>query len=708
MNIELPKQVTPSLRHRAILGQTAAWQSGFRAKARAETPAHLTAGDVLKRTYGRPAPCLIFKLLLCCAFLGSVGPNQAATVTGNLTDVSLAPLNTKIVFSPTTDVLVTPSGLSAGPPRIIDTTNGSFSIQLEQGDYTVSLPLVPWRQPFTISVPGLNAMLTLTNLMSAPRTYFYTNPPVAVMGTVNSQRLANFWTALKRSNAVRVMAFGDSVGDAKLNGMLPALQGLLAQSGGIFEGKFHWNLDRLTNTAGLAWVNPDTNWWAKYYWLSNTGQIIGHSASHVTTGNQTNVLADSAIVYYIAEPGAGSFKVSVSANAGAWSDLATVNADSATYAGKATNFSFTLNNYRLKVEGLGGGASGRVKLIACGLWNDSAHTLRISYNTAPGQAWNDWTLVSTNVTWPIMKAEAPDLVLCEEKSSADVQRTNLPAIETMWAAVAPKADIVYIATTPIATNHPAYQDMVPQNQAMRGVAVRYGRMFWDGYACSPTYEEMVALGWTRYPLESSDPIDVHVNDAGNTYLGGLLFRELVLPMASLVGPSHVDAGLRGVEANLFNIARTNRLGIGTDTPLGRLDVMATRNSSLDHIVLDSFYNQSPAIWLNGEGAGNNFALMGTSSYTELNSPFGGGGTYFSQAHTAQMRLWASGGLEIGSYGVVDPGAGNLLLSGSKLTLGGVTITTGAAAPTASEPNGSLYLRTDGSLYLRTGGAWVLK
>jgi hypothetical protein len=40
--------------------------------------------------------------------------------------------------------------------------------------------------------------------------------------------------------------------------------------------------------------------------------------------------------------------------------------------------------------------------------------------------------------------------------------------------------------------------------------------------------------------------------------------------------------------------------------------------------------------------------------------------------------------------------------------GGPTITKGSAAPTGSEPDGSLYLRTTGQMYLRTGGAWVEK
>lgn len=41
-----------------------------------------------------------------------------------------------------------------------------------------------------------------------------------------------------------------------------------------------------------------------------------------------------------------------------------------------------------------------------------------------------------------------------------------------------------------------------------------------------------------------------------------------------------------------------------------------------------------------------------------------------------------------------------------------TITSGAGAPSATEPNGSLYFRTDGgastTLYVRHTGAWLAK
>src|SRR5882762_9486027 len=75
---------------------------------------------------------------------GNLQLATAATVMGNLTDISIQALDTKLIFTPTNDVLVTGTGLSAGPPKIIDTTAGAFSLVLDAGDYTVSLPLIPW------------------------------------------------------------------------------------------------------------------------------------------------------------------------------------------------------------------------------------------------------------------------------------------------------------------------------------------------------------------------------------------------------------------------------------------------------------------------------------------------------------------------------------------------------------------------------------
>src|SRR5438132_12041149 len=89
-----------------------------------------------------PFSCLLLVPLSLCILHSALCISQGATVTGDLKDISIQALNTKLLFTPTTNVLVVGSGLSAGPPKMIDTVSGSFSVTLDQGDYTVSLPLI--------------------------------------------------------------------------------------------------------------------------------------------------------------------------------------------------------------------------------------------------------------------------------------------------------------------------------------------------------------------------------------------------------------------------------------------------------------------------------------------------------------------------------------------------------------------------------------
>ena len=118
-------------------------------------------------------------LLLCAFALNS----PAATVVGNLTDISLQSFNTKLIFTPTNEVQIGGAGLSAGPPKILDTTSGAFSISLDTGDYTVSLPMVPSRRPFLISVFATNGAINITNIISPLPVYPTNNPNWTVKAT---------------------------------------------------------------------------------------------------------------------------------------------------------------------------------------------------------------------------------------------------------------------------------------------------------------------------------------------------------------------------------------------------------------------------------------------------------------------------------------------------------------------------------------------
>jgi hypothetical protein len=128
--------------------------------------------DALRTRTNANAVILLF---LATFNLQLATPAPAATVVGDLKDISIQTLNTKIMFAPTNEVLVTPSGLSAGPPSVTESSGGHFSTVLEAGDYTVSLPLIPWRHSFGISVFDTNGTVNITNLLSSPHTYTYTN-----------------------------------------------------------------------------------------------------------------------------------------------------------------------------------------------------------------------------------------------------------------------------------------------------------------------------------------------------------------------------------------------------------------------------------------------------------------------------------------------------------------------------------------------------
>jgi hypothetical protein len=145
----------------------------------------------------------------------------AATIIGNLQDISQQSLDTRISFAPTNQVLVTAGGLSVGPPRILQSTNGSFSIVLEAGDYTVSLPLLGWRKPFVISVLNTNGSVNITNL---PISYpFPDHHPLHVNAVAVNAWSTNTATSLldetmsfpagslRSRNIISVEAFGEFV-----------------------------------------------------------------------------------------------------------------------------------------------------------------------------------------------------------------------------------------------------------------------------------------------------------------------------------------------------------------------------------------------------------------------------------------------------------------------------------------------------------------
>ena len=92
------------------------------------------------------------KLFLAFLLLPLVA--DATTINGVLRDININLLTTRVRFVPVSQVVAFPGYLEVGPPTIIISTNGIFSIELANGTYAVSFPTIPQKNPFQICVPA--------------------------------------------------------------------------------------------------------------------------------------------------------------------------------------------------------------------------------------------------------------------------------------------------------------------------------------------------------------------------------------------------------------------------------------------------------------------------------------------------------------------------------------------------------------------------
>lgn len=116
---------------------------------------------------------ILFALVLvllrgCCP-----APLPAATVTGNLLNLGLGPLNTQISFTCTNNPQILPGiGIGAGSTILVTPVNGVISTNLGPGGYIVRIP--PYQ--FTIAVPNDTNSHDIGDLAtSGVVTYTYTN-----------------------------------------------------------------------------------------------------------------------------------------------------------------------------------------------------------------------------------------------------------------------------------------------------------------------------------------------------------------------------------------------------------------------------------------------------------------------------------------------------------------------------------------------------
>lgn len=124
-------------------------------------------------------------LLSAFFLLPSAFHGRAAVVTGTIVDTTGTALVTTVVFQP----LSNPQAdagivITAGPKSVTTGTNGTFSVTLEQGDYTV---LIRGRDQFTIAVPNDSTTNNVTALTTDGLSYVYTADPGQYPSATSSQ-----------------------------------------------------------------------------------------------------------------------------------------------------------------------------------------------------------------------------------------------------------------------------------------------------------------------------------------------------------------------------------------------------------------------------------------------------------------------------------------------------------------------------------------
>lgn len=155
-----------------------------------------TQPDFTKRRPGSLSRSILAMALFA---LFQISASATITVTGLVSQITSAALETKITFTPASDILLLTNGLSAGPAKTISSAaNGGFTNTFNPGTYLVRLPLVSGRNAFTIAVPHGNGIENITNLIAAPWTYeqFVNTIPNSAALTNNDTRLIAFQNSL--------------------------------------------------------------------------------------------------------------------------------------------------------------------------------------------------------------------------------------------------------------------------------------------------------------------------------------------------------------------------------------------------------------------------------------------------------------------------------------------------------------------------------
>ena len=340
------------------------------------------------------------------------------------------------------------------------------------------------------------------------------------VGSTNLDQLTHFWAAVERSNApVTVLAFGDSMSlqyQSIQNTLFNRLQASHGSAGYAFLDTY--NRIGAYFGGGAAWLDPKTTvaplWW--------TDQIQLPPDSYVSWADSWYglgpVVCDQVGVFWIAHPGGGAFTLSIATNRNVWSaPVMVLDGYSPQPVGRYTNTTLAQASYWLRADGL----SGTNLILSPQLLNRASTGIRTAYLAKGGANLNEFFSLSTNITYPILAALDPQLVVWHMKELGDIGEIGLSNrlfdIEAVWKTCLTNGDVIYLGTPYDVRDDSRFYTPV-ENRLLKQAAERDGRGYLDCMSPCLSYQCMVSKGYM------ADII--HINNSGNAYLVNLAWPAL--------------------------------------------------------------------------------------------------------------------------------------------------------------------------------------
>lgn len=277
---------------------------------------------------------------------------------------------------------------------------------------------------------------------------------------------------------VRFGAFGDEMGGYLSIPIYQKLRTMFGNGGGILEsivpsggGYLHTNVN-------------ETDYWFNGQWsgINGSGDLI-----YTLAGGRVN--ATVLKVYYIKEPGAGSFQVQSDNGSGYVDEGSVVDANSATTEAGILTIPKALGNYGIKITQV----SGNIRILFCAAINDAdgQDGVAIFRFYTSGLEWSKANQTPKAITSPVFADLGLNLAMLQFKENSNAY-TPLKEWFGAFRTASPSTDWSFNGNMP-----QALQDSLNKvnNAVLKQIAFEDSAFYFDGYNPLIGYGKVTNLGW---------------------------------------------------------------------------------------------------------------------------------------------------------------------------------------------------------------------